>query len=684
MASPTSPVKAEVRQAVDPIEAVSAILDSRAEAFHNGSSVTEATDTQAGASLVGSVLAGRYRIERLLGSGGMGSVYRAEHVLMRKACAVKVLHREMTQVKEVVARFEREAVAAARIEHPNVATATDFGQLEDGSFYLVLEFIEGKSLGKLLGELGALSEERALSITRQIADALAAAHRAGIVHRDLKPDNVMLISKDGSDLVKVLDFGIAKVKLEDAPTEQQALTRLNTVMGTPEYMAPEQARGEPVDHRADLYTVGVILYEMLAGTSPFRHEDFVVVLTKKLTEEPPPLPAEISAGTKQLVNRLLKRAPGERPAGATEIIAAVDAILGFSPAPSLAFGPVSSQAALRQNPKAASLPDISVVPDGGGVAPESNGAAYAKTVVGEPPPVIARPSPIQQARALLSPLWSAAVLLAKRRIDVGSRSVPLGAIGAALFGLPVVVALVVALAGGGRPTAEGDSGPALTAKVDDLAGLMKRAESGDRTALAELLGRAAEAKLAPAYRALGRGYFKIGQLDAGLRAYRSAGKLDPKVGDSNEVLADVRRGVADPANEQLALEVAATLGAGGADLLYDVYEGNRSANAALSKQAKALLDSDSVASQQSPALKVALDLPKAKSEGCAAIKKLLPRVQEHGDARALPTLSRLSERRGCGFLGLRDCFACLRLEKGKDLAAAQKAAADRPAPKLGS
>ena len=210
------------------------MLDSRAEAFHNGESVTEATDNEAGESLVGTVLAGRYRIERLLGSGGMGSVYRAEHVLMRKACAVKVLHREMTQVKEVVARFEREAVAAARIEHPNVAAATDFGQLENGSFYLVLEFIEGKSLSQLIAEHGALPEERALLIARQIADALSAAHAAGIVHRDLKPDNVMLVTKDGSgDFVKVLDFGIAKVKIEEAGGEPEAHTRRHTVRATP-------------------------------------------------------------------------------------------------------------------------------------------------------------------------------------------------------------------------------------------------------------------------------------------------------------------------------------------------------------------------------------------------------------------------------------------------------------------
>lgn len=647
------------------------MLDSRAEAFHNGGSVTEATESEAGESLVGTVLAGRYRIERLLGSGGMGSVYRAEHVLMRKACAVKVLHREMTQVKEVVARFEREAVAAARIEHPNVAAATDFGQLENGSFYLVLEFIEGKSLARLIYEQGALAEERALIITRQIADALATAHAAGIVHRDLKPDNVMLVAKDGgSDFVKVLDFGIAKVSVEGASATQQALTRLNTVMGTPEYMAPEQARGEAVDHRADLYTLGVILYEMLSGTSPFRHEEFVVVLTKKLTEDPPALPEHVSPATRELVTKLLERTPDDRPQTAADVVARVDGILGYSPAPSLAFAPVSGQGAVLK--RAASQPD----------APHP---AFAATVIGEAPASAPRSgeSALTRVRRTLEPVVAQGLELAKRRISVGPRQVPLGAIGGALLGLPIVLALLISAVSGGSAT---DAGPASSAapvvKVDDdIADLMQRAETGERTALAELPGKAASAKAWNAYRSLGRGYFKIGQIDAGLRAYRAGGALEPRLGETPEVLADLKRGLADPKNEQLTLEVASVLGAGGADFLYDVYDDNRTTNATLSKQAKALLDG--MAAQQSPALQVALELPKAKAEGCPSVKKLLPRVQEHGDVRSLSTLTKLADRRGCGFLGLRDCFACLRSEKGKDLAAARKAAAERPAPKVG-
>jgi len=641
------------------------MLDSRAEAFQNVGSVTESTETQAGASLVGTVLAGRYRIESLLGSGGMGSVYRAEHVLMRKACAVKVLHREMTQVKEVVARFEREAVAAARIEHPNVAAATDFGQLDNGSFYLVLEFIEGKSLSQQIAKSGPLPEERALLIARQIAEALAAAHGAGIIHRDLKPDNVMLVSKDGAnDFVKVLDFGIAKVKLDGDPgVSQPALTRLNTVMGTPEYMAPEQARGEPVDHRADLYTVGVILYEMLAGTSPFRHEEFVVVLTKKLTEDPPPLPAHVSAGTRDLVDKLLQRTPADRPQSAADVVRRVDAVLGYSPAPaSVAFAPVSGQSA----PKLSPAPDV----------------AYANTVVGEALAIPEQRAWLRTAKVVLGQ----GLTLAKRPIQIRGRQVPLGAIGGALVLLPVLLALVFSAGSsalGGAPPVGSGAAALEVPDDDDLVDLMQRAEGGDRTALAELLGRAAEAKLAPAYRALGRGYFKIGQLDAGLRAYRSGGQLEPRLGESPEVLADVRRATSDASNQLLALEVATALGAGGADLLYDLWERNKTTDAALSKLAKAQLEGEAVRKNASEALKIALELPKAKTEGCKAVKALLPRIRESGDVRVVPVLTRLADRRGCGFLGLRDCFECLRTARGKDLADAKKAASERPAPKVG-
>src|SRR5687768_17603651 len=202
-------------------------------------------------SRVGAVLADRYRIDSLLGEGGMGKVYAAEHVLMKKKLAVKVLHRELTTVPEVVARFEREAMAAANIENPNVAAATDFGKLPDGSVFLVLEYVQGKNLRDEIAA-GPFALDRALHITRQIASALGSAHALNIVHRDLKPENVMLVEKGADpDFVKVLDFGIAKVPIGEVDRSAQnskdaPITKVGMVFGTPEYMAPEQALGQPV------------------------------------------------------------------------------------------------------------------------------------------------------------------------------------------------------------------------------------------------------------------------------------------------------------------------------------------------------------------------------------------------------------------------------------------------------
>src|ERR1700733_1883495 len=189
------------------------------------------------ASMLGQTLSGRYRIERIVGEGGMGTVYAVEHMHMRKRLAVKILHPEMTRRPEVVARFEREALAAAHIDHPNVAAATDFGKLDDGSFFLALEYVEGQGLREAL-TAGRLELGRALHVVRQIASALWRAHALGIVHRDLKPENVMLVRRDDDpDFVKVLDFGIAKVPVGSLVGEHkasgQALTQLGMGAGPP-------------------------------------------------------------------------------------------------------------------------------------------------------------------------------------------------------------------------------------------------------------------------------------------------------------------------------------------------------------------------------------------------------------------------------------------------------------------
>jgi serine/threonine protein kinase len=268
----------------------------------------------------GALVAGRYRVLGRIGAGGMGVVYRAEHVHMRKVVALKVLHREFLKVDEVVARFEREAVAAGRIEHPNVVAASDFGKLDDGSFYLVLEFVDGPSLRALIEKDGALPLARTLKIAQQTVLALGAAHAAGIVHRDLKPDNVMLVTEpEGGDRVKVLDFGIARMAAPDASGDSK-LTRAGVVMGTVAYMSPEQATGQTIDERADLYSLGVMLYEMIAGVVPFDAELPSQVLARQLVEEPPPLPPGTPPVLAKLVLDLMQKKPEDRPSSAQEVL----------------------------------------------------------------------------------------------------------------------------------------------------------------------------------------------------------------------------------------------------------------------------------------------------------------------------------------------------------------------------
>jgi eukaryotic-like serine/threonine-protein kinase len=300
----------------------------------NDAAESSRTGDQASGELVGRVVAERFRVDELIGTGAMGAVYRAFHVHTRKQVALKVLHQELTGVEEVVARFEREAVAAGRVEHPNVAGALDFGRLADGSFYLVLEYVKGERLRNVLAS-GPLPIARALPIARQVALALGAAHAAGIVHRDLKPDNIILLERDGADFVKVLDFGVAKVSA-DAGAAQ--ITKMGTIIGTPDYMSPEQALGHAVDHRADLYALGVMLYEMLTGKTPFSSDDVTQVLMAQITATPEPLPDSVPAPVRDVVQRLLAKEPQARVQTAAEAVAAID---GASTAPSPVSAPSS-------------------------------------------------------------------------------------------------------------------------------------------------------------------------------------------------------------------------------------------------------------------------------------------------------------------------------------------------------
>ena len=217
----------------------------------------------------------------------MGSVYLAEHVVIEKKFALKVLAPELSRRSDLVARFLQEARSASRIGHENVIDIMDFGQSPDGLVYIAMEFLDGKDLGEIVRGKGALEWTEARDIVLQICRALRAAHDKGIVHRDMKPENIFLIQREGQPhFVKILDFGIAKVMGLDPSGPR--LTRTGMIFGTPEYMAPEQAEGKDTDHRADIYAVGCIMYHLITGQTPFVAESFMTMLTKHLMEEPVP------------------------------------------------------------------------------------------------------------------------------------------------------------------------------------------------------------------------------------------------------------------------------------------------------------------------------------------------------------------------------------------------------------
>lgn len=236
-----------------------------------------------GSDLVGSILADRYHVIRRIGEGGMGQVYLAEHVKMRRKSAVKVLHQGMVHDPDAISRFNREASNASQIQHPNVAAIYDFGETPEGLIYLAMEFVDGEPLTKIIERHGALTAARAADIGEQVASALEAAHDMGIIHRDLKPDNIMITrGRAGEDVAKVVDFGIAKAMEAD----DQKVTKTGLAIGTPEYMSPEQLGGDVLDSRTDIYSLGLVTFNMLTGKLPFPSVVSREALIMRLTEKP--------------------------------------------------------------------------------------------------------------------------------------------------------------------------------------------------------------------------------------------------------------------------------------------------------------------------------------------------------------------------------------------------------------
>lgn len=283
--------------------------------------------------LVGQTIDNRYFVEKRLGEGGMGLVYRVRHKILNQPLAMKVLRAEVSNQPEIIARFQREAQSASAIGNPHIIDIRDFGVMPEGSTYFIMEYLDGDDLTSAMEKRGSIPEPEAIYIIRQLAEALAAAHAQGIVHRDLKPDNIFLVDREGhKDFVKVLDFGIAKMA-----GASKNLTKAGEVFGTPHYMSPEQCSGAPVDQRTDIYALGVILYEMVSGRVPFDSDTLMGVLTQHLYENPiPPRqldpPVNVSPGVESIVLRCLAKKVDQRYPNAEELIHDLDRIdESFSP-----------------------------------------------------------------------------------------------------------------------------------------------------------------------------------------------------------------------------------------------------------------------------------------------------------------------------------------------------------------
>ncbi|MFP4596900.1 MAG: serine/threonine-protein kinase [Persicimonas sp.] len=606
-----------------------------------------AGDADATKRLSGQLLSGRYQVRECLGEGAMGAVYRAEHTLMKKTVALKVMRPQIGERDELVERFRREAQAAANIEHPNVCSASDFGETDDGMLFLVMEYLEGRTLEEAIEEQGRLGVERTVRLALQACAALSRAHELGVVHRDLKPENIMLVERDDDeDFVKILDFGVAHVRLTDDHQEEQ-LTKAGTVWGTPAYMSPEQATGTEIDGRSDLYSLGVILYEMLTGQPPFADDNPARVMAMHLTEVPRPPSklapqAHIPPGLDKLVMQLLEKAPEDRPASAEEL-AGLLAEYTAAPVGSKLLG----KKLVGEKLTGEKLTDLSREISGRGI--EQLREAWSS----------AAPA-LERARA-----WFEAQ-------SMGVQGVVAGIAAALFFGVLAAPPIVLYAVFSGPPSDEvrqeaaRDLAAERQAYLEEagLSHLVADLEGGRTTGVLETLDKLDEPEASNPHVAYLGGWVNgaRGRWQAAVEHYGAALQAEPLYANDAQLIDHVFERFSDHSDKRAAaarelieehLDSRYAL-----DKLADAaqFAGRK----ALRQRAYDVLESTGRIGDLEDWQLLGIEL--RHTDDCDERAEIIEKIVDEGDPRALDIIEYFAKRgkTGCGFLKMQDCYDCIR------------------------